>query len=440
MHAEPGIEGERAALSGSLWVASAPPAPPCPPLVEDLEAEVAIVGAGYTGLSAALHLAERTIATVVLEAHEPGWGASGRNGGQVIPGLKEDPEVVERLLGPGFGRRAVDLSARAPDLVFELVARYGIDCDAQRAGWIQPAPDEAGVRLLQARVRQWERRGAPVEWLDRPAVSAALGSELYRGGLRDRRGGTLQPLAYARGLARAAMALGARIHGRSPARRLEREGAGWRVHTPRGSVRARTVLVCTNGYTDGLVPGLARTVVPVVSVQVASAPLSDNLRRAILPGGEAASDTRRLLVYFRLDRDGRFLIGGRGAYGDRGIRAAQARLRRFAQRLFPQLPDDLPFPFAWGGLVALTEHHLPHLVEPAPGLVAASGYNGRGIAMATAMGKVLADKASGVPDGELDFPPSRLRPIPLHGLRRPLVAAAVAVKALQDRLGLGARA
>ena len=430
------IEEERPPLADSLWTATAPAGPACPPLLGEVEAEVAIVGGGYTGLSAALHLAERKVSVVLLEAREPGWGASGRNGGQVIPGLKEDPDEVERIMGPTFGRRAVRLSAAAPDLVFDLVARHGIACDAVRAGWIQPAPDEAGVRLQQARVRQWERRGAPVEWLDRGAVSIALGTGLYEGGLLDRRGGSLQPLAYARGLAAAAIRAGARIHGRTAARRLERVGPGWRLLTPYGAVRARMVLVCTNGYTDGLVGGLAQALVPVTSVQVASAALSDNVRRSILPGGEAASDTRRLLVYFRLDPAGRLVIGGRGAYGERGIRAAQARLRRLAHRIFPQLPDDLRWERAWGGFVALTEDHLPFLVEPEPGLVAAGGYNGRGVAMATAMGRVLADKASGVPDAELDFPVTRLRPMPLHALRRPVIALAVAVKAVQDRLGL----
>lgn len=435
MHERRMIEDEKPALADSLWTATAPPGPACPPLSGEVEAEVAIVGGGYTGLSTALHLAERKVPVVLLEAHEPGWGASGRNGGQVIPGLKEDPDEVERILGPSFGRRAVRLSGAAPDLVFDLVARHGIACDAVRAGWIQPAPDAAGVKLQRARVEQWQRRGAPVEWLDRAAVSTALGTGLYEGGLLDRRGGSLQPLAYARGLAAAAIRAGAAIHGHSPARRLERIGAGWRVVTPRGAVLARIVLVCTNAYADGLVPGLARTLVPVTSVQVASAPLSHNVRRSILPGGEAASDTRRLLVYFRLDAAGRFVIGGRGAYGERGIRAAQARLRRLAHRMFPQLPDELAWERAWGGLVALTENHLPFLVEPEPGLVAAGGYNGRGIAMATAMSRVLADKASGVPDAELDFPLTRLAPIPFHALRRPAVALAVAAKAVQDRLG-----
>ncbi|MCX8101794.1 MAG: FAD-binding oxidoreductase [Geminicoccaceae bacterium] len=429
------IPDEIEPLANSLWTATAPPGPSCPPLEGEVEAEVAIVGGGYTGLSAALHLAERRVSVVLLEAHEPGWGASGRNGGQVIPGLKEDPDAVERILGPTFGRRAVRLSGEAPDLVFDLVARHGIACGAVRAGWIQPAPDEAGVRLQRARVEQWQRRGAPVEWLDRGAVSAALGTGLYLGGLLDRRAGSLQPLAYARGLAAAAIRAGARICGRSPALRLERAGAGWRVRSPRGAVRARTVLLCTNGYSDGLLPGLARALVPVVSVQVASAPLSENVRRSILPGGEAASDTRRLLVYFRLDPEGRLVIGGRGAASERGVRAAQARLRRLAQRMFPQLPDDLVWERAWGGRVALTENHLPFLVEPAPGLVAAAGYNGRGVAMATAMGRVLADKASGVPDDELDFPLTRLRPIPFHALHRPAMALAVAAKAVRDRLG-----
>ncbi|MCS6878811.1 MAG: FAD-dependent oxidoreductase [Geminicoccaceae bacterium] len=431
------IPDEIEPLARSLWAATAPPEPELETLDGEEETEAAIVGGGYTGLSAALHLAERGIACALLEARGPGWGASGRNGGQVIAGLKEDPDTVERILGPSAGKRAVALSARAPDLVFDLVGRYGIACDAVRSGWIQPAADPASARLQRARLEQWQRRGAPVEWLDRKATAQALGTELYASALLDHRGGTLNPLAYARGLARAALSKGARIFARSRAIAVERDGAGWRVRTRRGALRARFLLLCTNAYTDGLHREMARSLLPVVSVQVASAPLSANLRASILPEGRAASDTRRLLVYFRLDPQGRLVIGGRGAYSARGIRAAQARLRRLAKRMFPQLPDDLPFEFAWGGLVALTEDRLPFLVEPEPGLLLAGGYNGRGVAMATAMGKVLADKVAGVPDAELDFPlRKRLRPMPLYGLRKPLVSLAVAIEELQDRAGL----
>ncbi len=429
------MANESEPLALSLWAATAPPGPDCPSLDGEEETEVAIVGGGYTGFSAALHLAERGIACVLLEAQDIGWGASGRNGGQVIAGLKQDPDEVERILGPSAGKRAVALSARAPEIVFAIIDRYGIACDAVRAGWIQPVPDLASVRLHQARLAQWQKRGAPVEWLDRSTTAQALGTDRYVGALLDHRGGTLDPLAYARGLARAALARGAKLYVRSRVIALEQLGACWRVRTRRGTVRARFVLLCTNAYTDALYPAMARALVPVVSIQVASAPLSDNVRASILPGGRAASDTQRLLVYFRLDRDGRLVIGGRGAYREPGIRAAQARLRRLATRLFPQLPGDLPFPFAWGGFVAVTEDQLPFLVEPEPGLVLAGGYNGRGVAMATAMGKVLADKVSGVPEAELDFPlRKRLRPVPFYALHRPLVSLAVAFAGLRDRL------
>jgi glycine/D-amino acid oxidase-like deaminating enzyme len=429
------IANETPASADCLWTATARPGPSWPAFAGSAEAEVAIVGGGYSGLSAALHLAERGRSVILLEAETPGWGASGRNGGQVIAGLKEDPDEVERIFGPGMGRRVNALAAGAPDMVFALIERFAIACDAAAAGWLQPAADLASLELLRARVAQWQRRGAPVELLDRAVTETKLGSRFYLGALRDARGGTVQPLDYAQGLARAATSRGARIVAHARVIDLEPAPTGWRLTTRHGQVQAGSVLLATNGYTDRLWPGLARTVVPVRSVQVATAPLGDTLRRRILPDGEAASDARRLLVYFRLDAQGRLVIGGRGAYHERGARAAQARLRRAALTIFPDLGAP-HWEHAWGGFVALTEDHLPQLCEPAPGLLTLLGYNGRGIAMATALGRVVADHLTGTPAAELDFPLSRLREMPLHALRRPLVGALTAWAGLRDRLGV----
>jgi glycine/D-amino acid oxidase-like deaminating enzyme len=427
------IAAENPVIANSLWSATANPAPETPPLHGEIRVDAAIVGAGFTGLSAALHAAEAGLSVAVIEAQHPGWGASGRNGGQVIPGLKEDPDAVERIYGPVFGPRAVEASGAGPDLVFDLIRRHAITCDAVRSGWIQPAHDAQALEVSRARAAQWRRRGAPVENLDRAQVDALLGGGDYVGGLIDRRGGGVHPLNYALGLARAAQAAGATVHGQTPAAALRAEGDGWVIETPGGRVRARRVALCTNGYSGPVHGRLRRNVIPVRSAQVATVPLSDNIRRSILPGGQVASDTRRLLSYYRLDAHGRLLMGGRGAYSDSGFRAQADMLRRRAEAMFPQIgqPD---WSFVWGGFVALTMDHMPHFMEPEPGLHAAVGFNGRGVAFATMLGRILARRLAGEPADALPFPTTDLRTIPLHFLRKPAVTAAVALSQAQDTL------
>src|SRR2546423_5593277 len=188
-------------LPPSLWASTARPAPETPPLDASRQADVAIVGAGYSGLAAALQLAEAGVSVVVLESGEPGWGASGRNGGQVIPGLKFDPDELVAMFGPDAGEHLVRVAGAAPDTVFDLIGRHGIDCDARRCGWIQPAFAAADLDLIARRAEQWQRRGAPVEVLDRDTTRRLVGSPIYHGGWIDRRAGSVQPLRYARGLA-----------------------------------------------------------------------------------------------------------------------------------------------------------------------------------------------------------------------------------------------
>src|SRR5436853_295057 len=313
----------------SLWSVTAPAGPVCGRLEEALHAQVAVIGAGYTGLSAALHLAERGREVVVLEAADIGARASGTNGGQVIPGVKHDPDTLERIFGHDAGSRLVATAAAGPDLVFELIAQHGIECDAVRRGWIQPAESDEALAQLAGRVEQWRRRGAAVELLSREAVQRLTGSQHYRGGLLDRRGGTLQPLSYVRGLAAAALRVGARIFTESPALELTRSAHGWSIETPRGAVRAPLVIAATNAY-----PG---------------------------PAGDA-------------------------------------------------------------------------LHELAPGLLAGLGYNGRGVAMATMMGRLLARLALGVPAAELGFPVTAMRPVPLHALSGIAVRAAIQYLRLADAL------
>lgn len=429
------IANEIATNANSLWTATANPTPPCPPLIGPAETEVAIVGGGFTGLSAALHLAEAGIKTTLIEAETPGWGASGRNGGQVNPGLKEDPDAVEARFGTEMGGRMVRLAGNAADLVFSLIRRHNIDCAGAQTGWIQPVHDEAATKVVQSRVEQWARRGAPLRMLSKEETANLLGTESYLCGMIDERGGNLHPLNYALGLAHAAQKAGAVLHGHSRAVKLESTAYEHILHTAQGKLHARKVLLCTNGYTDDLVPPMRRTLVPIRSVQVATEPLSDNVRCSILPSGHSASDSRRLLLYFRLDPQGRFIMGGRGAYDDQGTKRQMEVLRKASLELFPQL-GDTEWSYAWGGFVAMTADHYPHLNRVGPGIMSAMGYNGRGVAMGTALGRVLADWASGTPEDALDYPVTVPKPIPFHFLRKPAVSATVAWYRLRDRLGV----
>lgn len=428
------IKNEEDVIANSLWTATANPAKHYPPLRGKVECDVAVIGAGFTGLSAAVHLAERGKSVTVLDTHEPGWGASGRNGGQVNPGLKEDPDTIEAQFGPEVGGRMVAMSGGAGQFVFDLIARLGIDCDAQQTGWIQPVHNDAADKVVRRRVEQWKRRGARLRMLDRDTTAALLGTELYRGAMIDERGGNLHPLNYALGLAEGATRAGAVIHGNSRVVAHQARGADHLLRTSDGEVLAHKVLVCTNGYTSSVVPPLNRTVVPIRSVQVATDILPPEIAARILPQGHSASDSRRLLVYFRKDAAGRFIMGGRGNYSAGATRRQMEVLREASCELYPEL-KGIAWRYAWGGYVAMTADHYPHLNLVMPGVMAAMGYNGRGVAVASVMGKVLSDWATGTPENELDYAITPPRPIPFHFMRKPAVIATVAWSRFQDRIG-----
>jgi glycine/D-amino acid oxidase-like deaminating enzyme len=415
----------------SLWRVTAAPAPLAAALEGRAAADVVVVGAGYTGLSCALALAEAGRAVIVLEAGEIGHGASGRNGGQVIPGLKHDPDDLVARFGRDRGEAMVRLVGGAADRVFALIAKYGIDCAARQCGWIQPAHSAAAEQTIFARARQWRVRRAPVELLAADRLALLLGTDVYLAGWLDRRGGALQPLSYVRGLARAAMTHGARIHTGSMVTKIVREKDEWVAATPHGEARARQLVLATDAYSGALWPELVANQMVVTSVQTATEPLPDDLRRTILPGGTVASDTRKLLYYFRLDADGRFVIGGRGSVSDTVADSVYAALRRAAARMYPPLAR-VQWPYRWYGRVGLTRDWLPHLAEVGPGAWAALGYCGRGVAMATTMGQVLGEMLS---DGrEPAYPVAALQPIPLHSLRVPVLRAGIAYYRALDAL------
>lgn len=419
----------------SLWAATAPAAAATPALEESIKVDVAIVGAGYTGLSTALHLAERGVSVCVLEANEPGWGASGRNGGQVNPTLKHDPDELVRLYGGKQAESLINTVSKSADLVFDLIARHQIDCSPVRKGWMQVSYAEKGVAALHARALQWERRGVPVERLDAPAVAKRMGSAAFAGGWLDGRAGAVQPLAYARGLVRAAQAAGVRVHGHSAVSSLQRENGGWQLRTAGGAqVQADQVVLATNGYSGDLWPGMAQSVLAANSFIVATRPLSGAAAANILPGQETVSTAQRLLLYFRRDAYGRLLMGGRGLFDDPSGPQDFAHLERSLALLFPQL-GPLEFEYRWAGRIAITRDFMPHVHEPAPGLTLSLGCNGRGIALCTSMGEQLAARLCGS-STPFAYPVTPLQRFPLHGLQRFYIGAGVAWYSLLDRLNV----
>lgn len=415
-------------LAASLWAATAPPGPELPTLLGPVEADVAIVGAGFTGLSTALHLAEAEpgLGVVLLEAEEPGFGASGRNNGQVIPTLtRPDPDDLVARLGHERGERFVALVRDSAAFTFDLIRRLAIACDAVQAGWIQPAHSpERFERVSKRRFEQWARRGAEVELLEPKRLAERLGSEAWYGGWAARTGGHLNPLAFARGLARAVVARGVRLFARSPLTNVERVGAHWRLVTPRGRVEARRVLLATAAYSGPATGALARTFVPFRPWMLASEPLGENVRRSVVPGGEAVSDTRSDLRFLRWTADGRLVSGGALALPLAERLRLERRVAAFLAAAFPPLAG-LRFEFAWSGDIALTPDRHPHLLRLGPELFAWIGCNGRGVALATALGPHLAALLRDGDEGQLPLPLEEPAALPL-----PRLAAALGRLAL----------
>lgn len=421
----------RAPLPPSVYAETTPPQAETPPLDGDRRASVVVIGGGYTGLSTALHLAEQGVETLVLEAHEPGWGASGRNGGQVNPGLKHDPDRIEADFGADLGGRMVALAGGAPDFVFNLIRDRRIDCDAIQSGTLRVIVESEGIGAMRQTAEQWGRRGTVLVPLRDEGVETFTGTKHYGAGLLDPRGGQLNPLRYARGLAAAAMAAGARVHGATPVTRMARADGTWRLDTPTGTVRAEKVVLATNGYTDDLWPGLRQSVVPVYSAIVASEPLPADIAKRITPYRSSVYEMGDIIVYYRLDQQGRLLMGGRSVQREINEPDALRYLIDYARLLWPAL-RDAHWTHGWSGQIAATTDHYPHVHEPHETVLVCLGYNGRGVALSSAMGPELARRVIGGPGARFDMPVTDIRRIPLHGLWKPAVEARVLFARIRD--------
>jgi glycine/D-amino acid oxidase-like deaminating enzyme len=418
----------------NLYQETAEPAVATPRLDGDAKADVVVVGGGVTGLSTALHLAGQGAKVVLLEAEEPGWGASGRNGGQVNPGLKLDPDTVERDHGKELGARMNAFAGAAPAFVFGLIERHGIRCDARRNGTLRAAIRAKHAAQVRASAEQLARRGAPVELLEGSSLERATGTRRYLLAMLDRRGGDLNPLSFARGLARAALSAGAAVHGGTRALGMKRAGDLWRVATAAGSVSARHVVLTTNGYTDDLWPNLRRTIVPLFGAIAATARLPERIACGVMPSRAALYESGAITVYYRVDSAQRLLMGGRGPMREICATSALPHLLAYARTLWPALAET-QWTHAWGGRLAMTPDHYPHIHEPAEGVLVCLGYNGRGVAMGTAMGAQLSRRILNR-SAEFDMPITGIRGIRLHGLWPLAVRAAIAHGRLRDFLGI----
>ncbi|MDI4235759.1 FAD-dependent oxidoreductase [Bradyrhizobium sp. Arg237L] len=419
----------------SLWAAVTPAGPDLPELTGTRQADVVVIGSGFTGLSTALHLREAGVDVAIVEAMEPGWGASGRNNGQVIPTLsRPDPEDIVAK-HRAAGERFVSLLRDSASTLFDVAGRYNIQAEQEQAGWVQPVHSPGRIKIAERRVRQWSKFGAPVELLTRDQVRDMLGSDAWYGGFWNRSGGHINPLALARGLARAVLDLDGRIYARSPVESFERQNNRWVVKTAKGEISGRALVVATNAYSGeivkSLVPEIATEVMPVLSWQMATQPLSDNVRKSIIPGRQAMSDTHGELYFARYDARNRLVTGGAViGPGDKAARL-KARVAERLQRLWPQI-GDISFDHVWNGYVGMTTDFLPRFHQLGPDAYGWTGCNGRAVALTIAIGAEFAKAVRGVPVKELALPFTEPQPIAAHGLLRKLAPLMLLVYRRRD--------
>jgi glycine/D-amino acid oxidase-like deaminating enzyme len=419
----------------SLWAAVTPSGPDLPELTGTQQADVVVIGAGFTGLSTALHLREAGVDVAIVEAMEPGWGASGRNNGQVIPTLsRPDPEDIIAKHGAA-GERFVGMLRDSASALFDVTRRYQIEAEQEQAGWVQPVHSPGRIKIAERRVQQWSKFGAPVEMLSREQVSEMLGSEAWFGGFWNKTGGHINPLALARGLARTVRGLGAHIYARSPVESFERRGDRWVVKTAKGEISGRALVVATNAYSgefsQSLVPEIAREVMPVLSWQMATQPLSDNVRKTIIPGRQAMSDTHGELYFARYDARNRLVTGGAVIGPGNKVERIKARVTERLQRLWPQI-GEVTFDYVWNGYVGMTTDFLPRIHRLGPDAYGWTGCNGRAVALTIPLGKELAKAVHGVGESELALPFTEPSPIVGHGILRKLAPLMLLVYRRRD--------
>ena len=417
---------------------------PCPPLAGEQRADVCVIGGGVTGCSAALHLAERGYSVILLEAQTIGFGASGRSGGQILPGLGTDIATVEKALGREQARAIWEMSRESVRLTAELVARHQIPCDFTQ-GYLHAAVKPRHVRELQefqARMaRDYDYHA--LQWLQGDALRERVVTDAYPGALHDGEGGHLHPLNYTLGLARAAQQAGVTLCEQSRVRQLDHGQSGdtldgtsrrARIHTEHGCVSAEFVVVATNAYLNGLVASLEERIMRVANYIVATEPLSEAQVAQVLPQDDALSDANFVLDYYSLSADRRLLYGGEVSYTGQEPRGLKARMDSKIRRLFPVL-DGVAIDYRWGGDVAITMNRAPDFGRLAPNVYYAQGYSGHGMSLAGLAGKLVAETIAGQAERFDIFAAMPHRPfVGGRWLRTPLLVLATSFYTLRDRL------
>ncbi|WP_319529284.1 FAD-binding oxidoreductase [uncultured Cohaesibacter sp.] len=423
----------------TIWLQTAPERKPAPALKGNVETDTVVIGGGFTGLSAARHLAKAGRDVVLLEAQGAGWGASGRNNGQVIPTLTAaEPDAWVARFGE-TGKRFAEMIGASAGMLYDAIREEDIvsDADAEQTGWFQPAHSPGRTKLSQKRVEAWSRFGLDVRYLDRKETSDLLGTEHWYGGMLAPSGGHINPLGLARGLAKAAERHGVTIHENTPVLSYEHDGAKWIVKTEGGTVTARALILATNAYTGELVPRLARrlahSIVPVSSWQMSTEPLSDELRATILPGRQAVSDTRGDLRFFHYDRDNRLITGGAiMGFGDLAKRMANKAANNLADS-FPQLAPP-KMTHIWNGYLSMNWDRFPRVHSLGPNGWTWIGCNGRGVALGYALGREMARAVDGEDLGGLALPTTEPNPLPFHTIGRAIAPYYLILYKIKDRM------
>ncbi|KAF1719695.1 NAD(P)/FAD-dependent oxidoreductase [Pseudoxanthomonas wuyuanensis] len=417
----------------SWYAASATPLPEQPILQGRLEADVCILGAGYTGLSAALELAEAGYRVIVLEAERIGWGASGRNGGQAIVGFGCEQDALEGLVGADDARKLFELSQEGMALLHARIRKHGIACDWRDGHASVPLKPRQVHQLRAWQAHMAERYDYPMEWWDRERLRSQLASDRYLGAVFDPHSGHLHPLEYAFGLARAALAAGVRIFERSPAVQLVR-GKTPTFKTPQGEVRCDFAVLAGNAWLRGIAPELESRIMPVGTYIGATVPLGEQRARGLIRNDMAVADVNWALDYFRLSRDHRLLFGGRASYSTLPPPNLRGTMARRMRRVFPQL-HDVGIEYVWGGYVDISLNRAPHWGRLAPNVYFAQGFSGHGVAATGLAGKLIAEAVRGQAERFDLFGRIPHRPFPGgRALRTPLLVAAMAWYKLRDAL------